>query len=297
MADGSVVNMESILQYIVNSKLIMIGGMVVLTILVLWGMSALVSRIFVRRSVNRLIRSIGKEQLPHFSAALAERLPGPVRRYLQYALKEGQPNIRYAVLKQEAKFRHRPGSPWFDVKATEVISGMEAGFVWDAVLRHNAAWWRTAKLSYFMGEGHGHIKLFGALTLQELDGPETDASMLFRFLSELVWLPTGLLPTKTLKWREIDQNTAEAVITDGETRVQAVFHMNEIGEIDRIVTENKFRDNKSGFEQSRFTLECKNYREVEGVMIPTEVDFVWNLDSGDFEYGQFRITDVTYYYE
>jgi hypothetical protein len=36
---------------------------------------------------------------------------------------------------------------------------------------------------------------------------------------------------------------------------------------------------------------------VEGVMIPTEVDFVWNLESGDFEYGQFRITDVTYYYE
>jgi hypothetical protein len=31
-------------------------------------------------------------------------------------------------------------------------------------------------------------------------------------------------------------------------------------------------------------------------MIPTEVDFVWNLDSGDFEYGQFRITRARYVY-
>jgi hypothetical protein len=289
--------MDSVLQVILNSRPIMIGGMVVLTIMALWAMSALVSRIFVRRAISKLIHSIGKEQLPHFSASLANSLPSAVRRYLQYALKEGQPNIRYAVLKQEAKFRHRPGSPWFDVKATEVISGMEAGFVWDATLRHNAFFWRTAKLSYFLGEGHGHIKLFGALTLQELEGPETDASMLFRFLSELVWLPTGLLPTKTLRWREIDENSAEAVIVDGETRVSATFHMNQIGEVDRIVTDHKFRDSKSGFEQARFTLECKEYREFDGVMIPTEVDFVWNLDKGDFEYGQFRITDVEYHYE
>ncbi|MCX6140699.1 MAG: hypothetical protein NTX15_07730 [Candidatus Kapabacteria bacterium] len=267
------------------------------TLVVLGTLSAFVSRMFVTRAIRRLIQSIGKEPLPHFSASLARTLPDPVRRYLHYALKEGQPNIRYAVLKQKARFRHRPGSPWFTVKATEVISGMEAGFVWDAVLRHNRAWWRTAKLSYMKGEGHGHIKLFGSLTLQEYEGPETDTSMLFRFLSELVWLPTGLLPTKTLRWEPIDESTARAVITDGDTQVQATFHVNEIGEIDRIVTGDKYRDHKSGFEQATFTLRCRNYSEFEGVMIPTEVDFAWNLESGDFEYGQFNIIDVAYHCE
>ncbi len=266
------------------------------TLVVLVSLSAFVSRMFVSRAVNRLISSIGKEPLPHFSAELARSLPAPVRRYLHYTLKEGQPNIRYAILKQTARFRHRPGSPWFTVKATEVISGMEPGFVWDAVLRHNRAWWRTAKLSYAGGAGHGHIKLFGALTLQEYEGPETDTSMLFRFLSELVWLPTGLLPTRTLRWEPIDDSTARAIITDGDIQVQATFHVNEIGEIDRIVTGDKYRDHKSGFEQATFTLTCRNYREFEGVMIPTEVDFVWNLESGDFEYGQFNIIDVAFQY-
>lgn len=267
------------------------------TILFLVAVSATISRIFVARSIRRLIRSVGKEPLPHFTGKLASTLPEPVRRYLHFALKEGQPNIRYAVLKQQARFRHRPGSMWFTVSSTEVISGMEPGFVWDARLRHHAAWWRTAKLSYIGGNGHGHIKLFGALTLQEYEGPETDTSMLFRFLSELVWLPTGLLPTRTLRWVHVDASTARAIITDGDTQVQATFHVNELGEIDRIVTGDKYRDHKSGFEQSTFTLHCKNYQEVEGVMIPMEVNFVWNLENGDFEYGQFRITDAVYYYE
>jgi hypothetical protein len=115
-------------------------------------------------------------------------------------------------------------------------------------------------------------------------------------LSEQVWLPTGLLPTKTLRWDPIDASTARATIVDGTTRVSATVHVNELGQIDRIVTNDKYRDHKSGFEQATFTLVCKAYEEVEGVMIPTEVDFVWNLESGDFEYGQFRITRARYVY-
>jgi len=270
---------------------------VIVTLLILWMFSAIVSRVFVRRSIKQLLKSIGKESLPNFSDQLSGNLPMPVQRYLHFALREGQPNIRYAVLKQEARFRHRPGSPWFTVKAKEYISGMEPGFVWDAVLKHNAFWWRTAKLSYMQGRGLGHLKLFGALSLQDYGGPETNVSMLFRFLSELIWLPTGLLPTKTLRWQSIDENAALAVIADGDTRISATFHINQIGEVDKIVTTNKFRDHKSGFEQMPFTLECSEYRDVDGIMIPTQVDFVWNFPEGDFKYGQFRIVDVMYYYE
>ncbi len=267
------------------------------TFVVLVSASALISRAFVARAIRRLVNSIGKEALPHFSSKRSAMLPEAVHRYLSYALKEGQPNIRYAVLKQTARFRHRAGSPWFTVTATEVLSGMEPGFVWDAKLRHNAAWWRTAKLSYMHGRGHGHLKLYGAITLQEFEGRETDMSMLFRFLSELVWLPTGLLPTKTLRWEHVDANTARAVITDDDVQVQALFHVNELGQIDRITTEDKYRDHKSGFEQASFSLVCRAYKEFDGVIIPTEVDFVWNLESGDFEYGQFIVTDIDFHYE
>jgi hypothetical protein len=266
------------------------------TFLVLVSCSALISRVFVRRSIKRLVRTISNERLPRFSKQLVAGLPAPVQRYLLNVVPEGHENLRYAVLTQRARFRHRPGSPWFTVRATETISGMEPGFVWDAMLRHNAAWWRAAKLSYVQGEGHGHIKLYGAMTLQEYDGKETDTSMLFRFLSELVWIPTAFLPTKTLRWEPIDDRTSRAVISDGATRVNATFHFNDANEIERIVTSDKYRDHKSGFEQASFTMHCRTYKVIDGIKIPTEVEFVWNLESGDFDYGHFTITDAAYYF-
>ncbi len=273
---------------------IVVGGGA--TLLVLMLSSAILSRLFVARSKRKLINTISRDKLPAFSAEVTRGLPAPVQRYLHAVLKDGHPALRYAVLEQRATFRHRPDSPWFRVKATEVISGMEPGWVWDAMLIHNAAWWRTAKLSYVQGAAHGHIKLYGAFTLQEFEGPETDTSMLFRLLSELVWIPTAFLPTKTLRWEPIDDTSARAVITDGQTRVNAVFHFNEHNEIDRIVTSDKFRDHKSGFEQAQFTMMCSQYQEFDGVRVPTQVDFIWNLQSGDFDYGHFTLTSATYYY-
>ncbi len=277
-------------------KLLVIIGSTLGTVLLLWMASSIRSRLFVRTYTRRLLDSIGKERLPNFSSSLVERLPVAMQRYFHYVLKDGQPNIRYAVLQQQARFRHGKNRPWMNVVATEVISGMEPGFVWDARLRHNAFWWRTAKLGYLHGEGSGHIKLYGALTLEEFEGPETSTSMLFRFLSELVWVPTGLLPTRTLRWEEVDANRARAIIVDGNVRVEAVFHVNSMGQVERIVTNHKYRDTKSGYEPTTFTLVCRNYAEHEGVMIPTEVDFVWNLADGDLEYGQFRVIDVRYHY-
>lgn len=273
---------------------ILIGSGVTLLVLVM--SSALISRVFVARSKRKLIRTISNDNLPAFRADQTAGLPAPVQRYLQTVLKDGQQILRYAVLQQRATFRHRQESPWFRVKATEVISGMEPGWVWDALLTHNAAWWRTAKLSYLQGAAHGHIKLYGAFTLQEFEGPETDTSMLFRLLSELVWIPTAFLPTKALRWESVDDVTARATITDGTTRVSALFYFNERNEIERIVTTDKYRDHKSGFEQAQFTMLCSKYQDFEGVKIPTQVDFIWNLSSGDFDYGHFTLTSAAYYY-
>jgi hypothetical protein len=278
-------------------NMLLLLGTAVATIAALLGASALLSRIFVSRSIRNLIASVGKERLPSFDPALTANLPEPVRRYFEYALPKGHRNIRYAVLRQRASFRHGSERPWFSVRAREVISGMEPAFVWDAVLRHNKFWWRTAKLSYFNGRGSGHIKLYGAVTLQDVEGPETDTSMLFRFLSELVWVPTGLLPTKTLRWQDVGPETARAVITDGTTNVVADIHVNTQGQIDRITTTSKYRDLKSGFEQMAFTLECSDYESVDGVKIPMKVNCVWNLPSGDFTYGKFQVESVRYYYD
>ena len=38
----------------------------------------------------------------------------------------------------------------------------------------------------------------------------------------------------------------------------------------------------------------RDYREMDGVRIPAEAEVVWNLDSGDFSYARFKITDIEF---
>mgnify|MGYP001122948052 CR=1 FL=1 len=38
----------------------------------------------------------------------------------------------------------------------------------------------------------------------------------------------------------------------------------------------------------------RHYEEIEGVTIPTEAEVVWHLDTGDFSYARFRVTEIEF---
>ena len=37
-----------------------------------------------------------------------------------------------------------------------------------------------------------------------------------------------------------------------------------------------------------------DYKEINGVLIPTAIEAVWRLEKGDFSYAKFRVTSITY---
>ena len=55
-------------------------------------------------------------------------------------------------------------------------------------------------------------KLFSAITLVNFGGREIDQSALVRYLTEAVYFPTALLPSRTLRWEELDADSARATL-------------------------------------------------------------------------------------
>ena len=55
-------------------------------------------------------------------------------------------------------------------------------------------------------------KLFSAVTLVNFGGREIDQSALVRYLTEAVYFPTALLPSRTLRWEELDSDSARATL-------------------------------------------------------------------------------------
>jgi hypothetical protein len=138
------------------------------------------------------------------------------------------------------------------------------------------------------------VKLMSLITLADAKGKEMGQSGLIRYFSEALWFPTALLPSDHLVWEEIDSESAKATIQDHNLQASAVFHFNKKGEITHMVTEDRFRAVNNGYRRERWTTYYRRYREVDNVKIPIEGEAVWNLDSGDFSYARFIITDIEF---
>lgn len=84
-------------------------------------------------------------------------------------------------------------------------------------------------------------KLLSALTLVNFGGPEIDRAALSRYLSEAVFFPTALLPSRNLSWEAISEDSAKAKLTHKGQQVSAVFHFNRAGQVTHLESSDRPR--------------------------------------------------------
>ena len=252
----------------------------------------------VKRNVKKGIRklremSIGSPTIFSVESSIAE-CPAPVQRYLRKALSNNQRMIHFVKLKQIGEYRTSLDGDWSPMRADAHYLATRPGFIWKARFGGGIIPSKIAWLELLEGKGFGSVKFLGLFTLLNPSGYEADTSLLARYLTEAIWFPTALLPASLLSWKAIDDHSAEATVHYGSNHISAVFVFDEHDDVKYITTEDKYRDFRSSFQKERFTLLCNNYQSFQGIRIPTEVDFVWNLKDGDFCYGKYKITSMHY---
>lgn len=220
--------------------------------------------------------------------------PKPVKIYLEHALALQNKMIHFASLKQIGEFRTSIDGEWSPMRADGHFLAMKPGFIWKSRFGSGFIPTKTAWLELLDGKGFGSVKFLGLFTILSPSGYEADISLLSRYLMESIWFPTALLPSNYISWKEIDDLNAIATLSYGTQHVSAQFTFNEHGDIAYITSHDKYRDFKGSFEKEQFTLHCKNYQIFQHIRIPSEVEFIWNLEGKDFCYGKFKITSIKY---
>ena len=120
------------------------------------------------------------------------------------------------------------------------------------------------------------------------------AGALSRYLGEAVWLPTALLPSAGVTWVAIDDSTARATLTDGAVTVSADFHFGSRGEI-LGSTMTRYRDVNGRGVLTPFEGRCsRQYRRVDGMMIPAGGEVAWQLPGGRFAYWRGTVEGAMY---
>ncbi len=109
--------------------------------------------------------------------------------------------------------------------------------------------WVNAIDSYITGKGNMLIKLNSSITVADSWGIELDKSGLFRYISEAVFFPTKLLPTKNLLWNILDSNLAEIKFTNSENSIVAKLYFDSEYKISKIETYDKYQSIRRRFQK------------------------------------------------
>ncbi|MCR4399299.1 MAG: hypothetical protein QHH05_03330 [Syntrophomonadaceae bacterium] len=229
---------------------------------------------------------IGEEELA--------QLPPPVQRYLRFSGVIRRPRVAGLRLQQSGEFRLGPDKKWMPFTAEQFYRVDPPGFAWYARMRMTPGLPIRVEDRYAQGRGSVRASLLGVIPMARGLGPEIDQAALLRYLNEMMWFPTALLQHR-VTWEAIDDVSARATITDGDTSVSGVFHFDGQGRLVNFVAQ-RYRMVNGGFSLDTWSTPILEYAEFDGFRLPAEGNAVWNLPEGDFVYAHIRVRGISYRY-
>lgn len=236
------------------------------------------------KEIERLFTQSGNISDRKFYSRSLKGLPKPVQRYFKNVLKEGQPYISYIRLTHGGYFKTGSGKDWVKIQGEQYFTAENPGFLWKGKTTLF-----TAIDKYIKNEGALTVRLLSIFRIVNSRGEKINQGELLRWLGESVWFPTNLLPSEKLQWLPIDDSSAKLIYRHNDMEVFYIVTFNEKDEITQMETERYMNEN---FESWVGTL--KNYKEINGILIPTEIEALWKLDKGDYPYANFKINEIDY---
>jgi len=262
----------------------------IIAIACFWGFSSYHFNKMIHQEINNVAHSEPGDSLELFNHGDLMRIPAPVRRYLKNAIPDGYPIIRTVELTHEGFFKTAPNKDWSPIKGEEYFSTDPPAYLWIGNLQPSPILWLKARDKYINGEAEVLVRLYSGLTVSKMNGSEVNLSALIRFAGEIPWFPTAFTNESYLQWQPIDDRSARAVINDHENQVTVTYYFNNDDEVERFFTQDRYYNGQ----KQDYTGCYRNYREINGIRIPTEVEVVWNLPDGDFSYARFTLTNIIY---
>ncbi len=239
---------------------------------------------FAREAAGISTRPIGEDDL--------HDLPAPVQRYLRYAGVVGRNTAGFGWLRHSGAIRAAPGQPWMPLEGEEYFLTHRPAFLWRAHAGNNPFLAITARDIYDSGVSNMLIKFQGALTIGDSSGYELAQGALLRYAAELPWLPTAFLSLPQFHWQPIDDYAARATIADTGISGEIIFHFDDEGRIIKTEGPQRYRSVGKDFVATPFVGYPRQYREVQGLRVPFEMEAGWQLPEGYFDYFRAQISAI-----
>ncbi|MDX9925414.1 MAG: hypothetical protein RBS48_11685, partial [Ignavibacteriaceae bacterium] len=219
-------------------------------------------------------------------------LPIPIQKWLDYSGIIGKEQIHTVYLKQKGLMKLKPDQKyWLKAEAEQYFNIDNPAFIW----RVNTSMVGLPVIGrdlFFHGRGKMQIKLAGLISVVNVtNNLKLNQSTLQRFLSEISWFPYGAL-SPYIEWEPIDEYSAKAIMSYGESSGSAIFHFDENGALEKLVA-LRFKD-ITDQDPKEWVARVVETETLNNTKIPTKLEISWNTDEGEFTWFKFQIYDLTY---
>lgn len=228
------------------------------------------------------------------SLEMLSGLPAPVHQWLQESGVVGKERVHTVRLRQHGLMRTSPEGRWMSTEAEQYFGVDKPGFVWSAEVRMLPFLPLAGRDKYADGKGNMLIKALSLVPLVNASDAKTDQGTLLRFLGEMCWFPSAAL-SPYIHWRTIDATHAQATMSYKGVSATAVFAFDEQHRLTSVSANRYMGGGKDG-KLEKWYIPVRNWKEMDGVVIPVKGDVIWRLPAGDFDYYQWEITDIDYNY-
>jgi len=223
-------------------------------------------------------------------------LPAPVQRYFRAVLADGQRIVAGVAVEQTGEFNQSETTPaWKPFTAMQRVVTRRPGYFWDARIRMLPGVPMHVRDAYVAGEGLLQAAVFGLFSVANLrDSGELAKGELMRYLAEMAWYPTALLPSQGVRWDAVDDQSARAALNDGAISVSLLFHFNAAGLIDSFRADARGRTAGAKAVALPWQGRFWNYAARNGMQVPLEGEVAWIHPDGAKPYWRGQITKLEY---
>lgn len=266
-------------------KIVIIILSLLLFITITWMLTKYLADREFTNQVNALFANSGKIQNKNFQYSQLQNLPEPVQRYFKLVLPEGQPYISYVRLKHDGLFKSGPDKKWTDIEGEQYFTTQTPGFIWKGATNMF-----TARDMFLSGKGRLTVLLFSMIKIVDATGEKYDDGELLRWLAESVWFPTNLLPSDNLIWTAVNSEQANLLFTLDKKELNYLVTFNEKGEIVSFQTKRYMNEDSLEI----WVGNVSSYNRINGILIPTMIEAVYKLKTGDYSYAKFNLKNIEY---
>ncbi|MDS0526742.1 hypothetical protein NNC19_13705 [Clostridium sp. SHJSY1] len=148
--------------------------------------------------------------------------------------------------------------------------------------------------SYEDGIGRMKGQIGKLITLFDEKGTSMNKACLVTYLSESLVIPNILLQD-FVNFEELDATHVKVNITYYEISTSGIFEFDSNGAIVRFTTKDReYNDGNKTIQNVSWSALFEEYRDINGIKLPTVMKAVWHLDEGDLLYFDGKNMEISY---